>query len=74
MGIRLTPSFVITFFLGKSFFSMTQRKNNESLSFGCQRGRISNYLNSSAFINNCGNFCVFFLVTNNKTKNIQSIE
>ena len=26
VGIRLTPSFVITFFLGNSFFSMTQRK------------------------------------------------
>ena len=26
VGIRLTPFFVITFFLGNSFFSMTQRK------------------------------------------------
>ena len=27
VGIRLTPSFVIIFFFGNSFFSMTQRKS-----------------------------------------------
>ena len=42
VGIRLTPSFVIIFFFGNSFFSYDGTKNNQSFSFGCQRGRISN--------------------------------
>ena len=61
-------------FFGQLFFFYDAAKNNESFSFGCQRGRISNYRNSSALINNCGNFNVFFLVTYNKMENKQVIE
>ena len=73
VGIRLTPSFVIIFFFGNSFF-YDATINNESISFGCQRGRISNKEISSYLINDCDNICEFLLVTNNKMKNIQSIE
>ena len=73
VGIRLTPSFVIIFFW-QHFFFYDAAKNYQSFSFGCQRGRISNYRNSSALINNCGNFNVFFLVTYNKMENKQVIE
>ena len=42
VGIWLTPSVVITFFW-QLFFSYDATKNNQSFSFGCQRGRIINY-------------------------------
>ena len=61
-------------FFGQLFFFYDAAKNNESFSFGCQRGRIINYRNSSALIGVCDDICVFFLATNNKMKNIQSIE
>ena len=74
VGIRLTPSSVIIFFFGNSFFFYDATKNNQSFSFGCQRGRISKYLNSSYLINDCDNICEFLLVKYNKMKNTQSIE
>ena len=73
VGIRLTPSFVIIFFW-QHFFFYDAAKNNESFSFGCQRGRISNKEISSYLINDCDNICEFLLVKCNKMKNIQSIE
>ena len=74
MGIRLTPSVVIIFFFGNSCFSYDATKNNQSLSSGCQRGTISNYQNSSALIDDYGNFCEFILVAYNKLENKQSLE
>ena len=73
-GIRLTPSFVIIFFFGNSFFSYDATKINQSFSFGCQRGRIIKYLNSSYLIDDCGNICEFILVTNNKMENKQLVK
>ena len=74
VGIRLTPSFVITFFFGNSFFSYDATKNNQSFSVGCQRDRISNKKNSYVLIDDYGNFCKFILVTYNKFENKQSLE
>ena len=73
VGIRLTPSFVIIFFLA-TLFSYVATKNNQSFSFGGQRGRICNYQNSSELIDDYGNFCEFVLVTYNKMEDKQSLE
>ena len=75
VGIWLTPFFVIIFFFGNSFFFLYDAtKNNQSFSFGCQRGRISNKEISSYLINDCDNICEFLLVKCNKMKNTHSIE
>ena len=42
VGVRLTPSVAVIFFFGNSFFFYDATKTNQSFSFGCQRGRISN--------------------------------
>ena len=46
-------------FFWQLFFFCYATKNNQFFSFGCQRGRISNQKNSSALIDDYGNFCVF---------------
>ena len=46
-------------FFGQLFFFYDAAKNNESFSFGCQRGRISNKEISSYLINDCDNICEF---------------
>ena len=61
-------------FFGQLFFFYDAAKNNESFSFGCQRGRISNKEISSYLINDCDNICEFLLVKCNKMKNTHSIE
>ena len=62
------------FFFGNSFFFCYATKNNQFFSVGCQRDKISNQKNSSALIDDYGNFCVFILVTYNKLENKQSLE
>ena len=73
-GNMVNSVFCNYIFFWQLFFFYDATKNNQSFSFGCQRGRTINYRNSSALINNCGNFCAFFLVTNNKMENKQIIE
>ena len=41
VGIRLTPSVVIIYFFGNSFFPYYAMINNQSFFFGCLRGTIS---------------------------------
>ena len=74
VGIRLLRLLLLHFFW-QLFFFYDAAKNNESFSFGCQRGRIMYYRNSSALIGVCDSiFCEFLLVKYNKMKNTQSIE
>ena len=73
MGIRLTPSVVMIFFLATLFFLIQQRKTI-SLSLLAANVQDKQQKNSSALIDDYGNFCVFMLVTYNKLENKQSLE
>ena len=59
VGIRLTPSFVIIYIFFWQLFFYDATINNQSFSFGCQRGRISNEEISSALIDVCDDNCEF---------------